>query len=121
MAKKSVRTNAFGMTPDSFETTKKRQEAEVSTVGMQPETSPVIPAAPIAAIPVQPVQTTPAAPAQEAPKREYKTIGKDKVRVHFLAKASILERLDNCAEAKDMARTIIIQEALKQYLENEGF
>ena len=116
MAKKSVRTNAFGMTPDSFETTKKRQETEVNTVGMQPETSPVIPAAP-----VQPVQPTPAAPAQETTKREYKTIGKDKVRVHFLAKASILERLDNCAEAKDMARTIIIQEALKQYLESEGF
>jgi len=120
MAKKSVRTNAFGMTPDSFDTTKMKQETEAKTVLATPDTpvapTPVTPA-PVAAAPlnVPPVATP------EQGKREYKKIGKDKVRVHFLAKAHLLERVDTCAEAKDLSRTIIIQEAIREYLEREGY
>lgn len=120
MAKKSVRTNAFGMTPDSFDTTKMKQETEENTVSATPEAH----VAPVAATPTPvaaaPVNVSPAV-APEQGKREYKKIGKDKVRVHFLAKAHLLERVDTCAEAKDLSRTIVIQEAIREYLEREGY
>ena len=116
MAKKSVRTNAFGMMPDSFETTKMKQETEMITAAAAPE-APAAAPAPVAATSV----SAPPAAAPAQGKREYKMIGKEKVRVHFLAKAQLLERVDNCAEAKDQTRTIVILEAIKEYLEREGF
>lgn len=102
MAKSSKPTNAFGMTPDSFETPKKLDPGPI----MKPENIQVT--APEAAVQVE---TKPAA-KKGIPLKERNT-----ERIHFMAKKSLVEQIDAYAAEYHVTRTDIMETAIKLFLE----
>ena len=105
MAKKRQPTNAFGFTPDSFET------AGIANEEVIQETAPVAPVAEQPIVQQTPVQDEKPVILIQTEKRETK----DK-HVHFLAKSSLIDELDACAAELGMKRTAVIEEAIKHFL-----
>ena len=105
MAKKRQPTNAFGFTPDSFET------AGIANEEVVQETAPVEPVIEQPAFQDTPVQVDKPVILIQTEKRETK----DK-HVHFLAKSSLIDELDACAAELGMKRTAVIEEAIKYFL-----
>lgn len=98
MAKNTPRANAFGIMPDSFETTKKQQPVE--------EAIEVV------------IQNEPAVSVPEQKKVIYSRKERNTVRVHFKAKESLMMRVDAFQEASGMTRTEIMEAALNLFLDS---
>ena len=103
MAKKRPPTNAFGFTPDSFETAGIANEEALQEIVAPVAESPIVQETP--------VQTEKPVILIQTEKRETK----DK-HVHFLAKSSLIDELDACAAELGMKRTAVIEEAIKHFL-----